>query len=93
MGLNFFSKNKIRFFHYDVIGEVITIFEQRGPFRSSFGSTFLAIHFFHDLFDSNHQNRAKFGKKLNFYVFVTFHGSYTLKWPFLGVYDPLNLVF
>ena len=39
MGLNFLKK-KFRIFHNDAIGGVITIFEQRGPFWSSFGPFF-----------------------------------------------------
>ena len=78
MGLNVFLQTF--FFQYDVIWGVIPVFDLRGTFRKSFE------HFSPKFFGYNCSNRAKFDKKLYFYMFIIFcwfvDPQMTLFWGF-----------
>ena len=79
MGLNFLFEIFFRFSLYDVIGGVIPVFQQGGPFRSIYliiASAMIA------------RTARNLTKSCIFYVFITFFKFLNPKHPFLGVFDP-----
>ena len=79
MGLNFF---------FEFFFSIFPLWRHRGGHPRFWAGGPVSEHLFNHSFGHDRPNRAKFDKKLYFYVFITFFKVLNPKHPFLGVFDP-----